>query len=276
MNLDVDPARVLYAVGAVFGIAAVLYFARDIVFDLSITVRAALLFLVFVLFLFGAVAASQSHVVTVSSVFSAAAYLAFLWYTLSRFDVGADGTFLALLVSAILFMGLGYAIRERGVKPTRAQTRAVVVGIVLLGVAFVGADVAASGVSYDVDIADEASIETDGEVAVGTLTVESDFVFREPIDTPRAYACIYVAGAEASGFRPHPVQYRVGDFRVPDTVPGTGSITASMTVRLTDDERRNVSGPIGVERAATCPEDSDESRIVVVLGDEMPRPPRRP
>lgn len=276
MNLDIDPAKILYAVGAVFGIAALLYFARDIVFDLSITVRAILLFLVFVLFLFGAVAASQSLVVTVSSVFAAAAYLAFLWYTLSRFDVGADGTFLALLVSAILFMGLGYAIRERGVKPMRAQARYVIVGIVLLGAVFVGADVAASGVTYDVDIADEASIESDGDVAVGTLTVDSDFVFREPIDAPRAYACIYVSGLEEYEFRPQPVQYRVGDDRLPDTVPGTGSITASMTVGLTEDERRNVSGPIGVERAETCPEDSDESRIVVVLGDDIPRPPRRP
>jgi hypothetical protein len=45
MDLDVDPARILLVVGVLFGIAAVLYFARDIVFELSITVRAILLLL---------------------------------------------------------------------------------------------------------------------------------------------------------------------------------------------------------------------------------------
>ncbi|MHB9288822.1 hypothetical protein ACKVMT_17475 [Halobacteriales archaeon Cl-PHB] len=275
MRLNVDPAKVLYVVGVTFGIAAVLYFARDIVFDLSITVRAMLLLLAFLVFLLGAVAAEQPVVVTGSSLLSAAAYLAFLGYTLSRFDVGADGTFLALLVSALLFIALGYAVRDRQVAPARRQVRYVIAGIVLVGVVFTGADVAASGVDYDIEIADDASVGADGEVVVGTLTIESTFVFREKLAAPRAYSCIYVPDMTDYEMRPHPVQYRVGEDRLPDTVPGTRSITASMAIRLTKQEVQNVSSRIPVERAEACPEERDEPLVVVVLGDDIPQPARR-
>lgn len=274
MRFDVDPAKVLYVVGVVFGIAAVLYFARDIVFDLSITVRALLLLLAFVIFLVAAVGSERTAVVLVSSVLSAAAYLAFLGYTLSRFDVGADGTFLALLVSAALFLGLGYLVRERRISPSPRITRYAVAGVLLVAVLMVGVDVIVSDVGYDVTIEDEGVVDDGGEVVVGTLTVDNQFVLREPIDVPEAFACLFVPGMDEYDMRPQPVQYRVGEDRVPDSVPGSSTITARMTVRLTDEEASAVDGRIPIERADTCPDESENPRIVVVMGDDVPRPPR--
>lgn len=269
MNLDIDPTKILYAVGAIFGIAAVLYFARDIVFDLSITVRAVLLFLAFVVFLIAAMATERAGFDLVLYLFSAAAYLAFLTYTLSRFDVGADGTFLALLVSAILFLALGYLIREQGILPSPRTARYVIVGVALIAVVIVGADVVAGGVDYRVTTNEEGNSNDRGEVVVGTLTIDNRFVFREPIDVPAAFACIYI-----DGVRPYPVQYRVGEDRVPDYLSGSNSITAEMTVRLTDEERETINAPISIERAEECPAESEDSQIVVVLGDDPPQPPR--
>lgn len=274
MRFDVDPAKVLYAVGVVFGIAAVLYFARDIVFDLSITVRALLLLLAFVVFLVAAVGSDRTSVVLVSSVLSAAAYLAFLGYTLSRFDVGADGTFLALLVSAALFLGLGYLVRERRIFPSPRTARYAVVGVLLVAVLMVGVDLIVSDVGYDVTIEDEGVVDDGGEVVVGTLTVDNQFVFREPIDVPEAFACLFVPGMDEYEMRPQPIQYRVGEDRVPDSVPGGTTITARMTVRLADEEASTVDGPIPIERVDTCPDESENPRIVVVMGDDMPRPQR--
>lgn len=274
MNFEVDPAKILYAVGVLFGVAAVAYFARDIVFELSITVRALLLLLAFIILLVAALAAARKTFVLVFAVLAAAAYLAFIAYTLSRFDVGADGTFLVLLVSAGLFLGLGYLVREREFSPSTSNARYAVVVVFLLAVALVGADVVASEVTYEVDLNDEATVGDRGQVILGTLTMENQFVFREPIDRPQAFACIYVPAMDEYDMRPHPVEYRVGEDRVPDSIAGAGTIPATMTVRLSDEEAATLDDPLPIENAEECPEAGNEPRIVVVTGDEMPRPPR--
>lgn len=274
MNFKVDPAKTLYAVGVLFGIAAVAYFARDIVFELSITVRALLLLLAFVVLLVAALSAARKTFVLVFAVLAAAAYLAFVAYTLSRIDVGANGTFLVLLVSAGLFLGLGYLVQERNFSLSSTSARYAAVVVVLVTVALVGADVVASGVTYEVAVENEAIVGDRNQVVLGTLTVENRFVFREPIDRPQAFACIYVPGMDEYDMRPHPVEYRVGDDRVPNSIPGSGTITATMTVRLTDEEVVAIDGPISIDRADECPDPGDTPRIVVVTGDEMPQPPR--
>jgi hypothetical protein len=273
MNYDVDPSTVLTAVGVVFAVAAVAYFARDIVFDLSITVRSLLLFLVFLALLVGALASARHSIVVIESVLAAAAYLVFLAYTLSRFDVGADGTFLALLVSAVLFLALGYLLQERDVSPSSGTARAAVVVLVLVGVALIGADVAASEVTYDVQIGEEATVGENGRTNVGTLTVTNEFFFREPVDEPRAFACIYMPGTEHE-WRPQPIEYQVTDGHLPNRISGAGTVKADMTVRLADDEQAAVNGPIPVERVDSCPETAESQRILVVLGDDVPHPPR--
>lgn len=274
MNLEIDPAKVLYVVGVLFGIAAVAYFARDIVFELSITVRALLLLLGFAVLLVAALAASRNAFVLVFAVLSAAAYLAFVAYTLSRFKVGADGTFLVLFVSAGLFLALGYLVRERDMTPSPRTARYVAVGVLLVAAVLVGADVVASEVTYEVVVEDEAVVDDRGQVIIGAVRVENQFVYREPIDVPRAFACIYVPGMDEYDMRPEPVQYRVDDGRIPDSVPGAGTITATMTVGLSDEEAATVDGPMPIEVAAECPDPGDEPLIVVVTGGDMPRPPR--
>lgn len=274
MNFEVDPAKVLYAVGVLFGIAAVAYFARDIVFELSITVRALLLLLAFIALLVAALAAARKTFVLVFAVLAAAAYLAFVAYTLSRFEVGADGTFLVLLVSAGLFLGLGYLVRERNFSPSSTNARYAAVVVILVGVALVGADIVASEVTYEVDLNEAANVGDRDQVVLGTMTIENRFVFREPIDHPQALACIYIPAMDEYDMRPHPVEHRVREGRVPDSIPGAGTLTVTMTVRLTDEEAATIDGPLPIERAEECPEPGDEPRIVVVTGNDMPRPPR--
>ncbi len=273
MNTEIDPAKVLYILGALFGIAAVLYFARDIVFELSITVRAALLFLGFVVLLIAALTADRQPHVPIFTVLAGAAYLAFVGYSLSRFEVGADGTFFVLLVSAALLIGLGYLVRERDIAPSRRTAQYAVLAIALVAVALIGADVVASGVSTEMTVPDQTSIDDDGQVIVGTLTMDNRFVFREPIDVPSTFACLYVPGMEYE-MRPTPVQFRVDSERVPDSLAGSATVTAQMQVRLTEEERTAIDEPIQLERADDCQAERTGPRIVVVTGTEMPRPPR--
>lgn len=274
MDFDIDPAKVLYAVGVVFGVAAVVYFARDIVFELSITVRALLLFLAFVVLLVAGLAATRQAFVVISAVLSAVAYLAFIAYSLSRFEVGADGTFLALLISAGLFLTLGYLVREHNVAPSAPTPLYVTIGVVLIGAVFVGADVAASDVTYDITLQDEAAVDERGEVVLGTIKVENQFVFHEHLDLPQTFACIYFPEMPESDRRALPVRYNVDDGRVPNSIPGSRSMTVTMTVRLSDEIATRIDNKVPIERAVTCPDGIDVSRIVVVTGDDVPRPPR--
>lgn len=274
MDFDIDPAKVLYAVGVVFGVAAVVYFARDIVFELSITVRALLLFLAFAVLLVAGLAFTRKAFVLVSAVLSAVAYLAFITYSLSRFEVGADGTFLALLVSAGLFLTLGYLVHERNIAPSVTTALYVTAGVVLIGAVLVGADVVASDVTYNVTLQDEAGVDDRGEVVLGTIMVENQFVFREPIGLPQAFACVSLPETTDSDSRLLPVQYRVDDGRVPNSIPGSGTITVTMTVRLSDELATRVANQVPIERGETCPDVVDAPRIVVVTGDDVPRPSR--
>lgn len=275
MRFDVESTKILYVVGVLFGIAAVLYFARDIVFDLSITVRALVLLLAFVVLLVVAIATERSVLVLVSSILSAAAYLAFLSYTLSGFDVGSDGTFLALLISAALFLGLGYLLRERQGSPSLRTAQYVVVAVVLVGAVIIGVDVVASDVEYDVTISDEGVVDDSGAVVIGTLRVDNQFVFREPIDAPAVSACIYGPTTDESEMRPLPAQYSVAGDYLPDSIPGSATITANITVRLPEGDTEAVDGRIPIEKADSCPTESESPRIVVVFkDDDVPRSTR--
>ena len=272
MDLEVDPARVLYVLGVLFGVAAVLYFARDIVFELSITVRALLLFLAFAALLVGALVTTRTPYTLATSVLSAAAYVAFLGYSLSRFEVGADGTFFALLLSAGLFLALGYLVREREMQPSRRTAQYAVVGIALVAVLLVGADVVASDVTYDVAIDESATVDENGQAVVGTVTVTNQFVFREPIDMPRRTACLYLPEVAEYDGRPLPVQYRIDGERVPGTIPGSATYEAQISVRLHQEALEAVDGPLPVTEAPDCPAERDDRGIVVADGGS-PRPP---
>lgn len=273
MRFDIDPGKVLYAIGIVFGIAAVLYFARDLVFELSITVRSLLLLLTFIGFLIGTVAADRTEFVLGFAVLGGATYLAFLAYTIPRFNVGSEGTFLALLVSAGLFVALGYLLRERELAPARSRTRALLAAVVILAVVSVGADIGASGVDYGIAVNDAATPGERGQVELGTVNLENRFLFREPIDVPRAFACIYVPGATEFDMRPQPVDYRVGGDRLQDSVSGGQTLRVTMTIQLSDEETAALEGPIPIERASNCPETSDTTRVLVLFGEDRPLPP---
>jgi hypothetical protein len=273
VRFDIDPAKVLYAIGFLFGVAAVLYFARDLVFELSITVRSLLLLFTFIGFLVGTVAAGRSEFVLGFAVLGAATYLAFLAYTIPRFNVGSEGTFLALLVSAGLFVALGYLLRERELAPSRSTTRALLVAVVVLAAVSVGADIVASGVQYGIEVNDAATPGERGQVELGTVTLETRFLFREPIDVPRAFACIYVPGATEFDMRPQPVDYRVDGDRLPDSLPGGQTLQVSMSIRLSDEETAALDGAIPIERASNCPETSDTARVLVLFGEDRPLPP---
>lgn len=274
MKLDVDSGKILYGVGVVLALAALAYFLQDLVFDLSITVKAALLFLAFVGLFVAGTAVDRDVLDAVAFVLSGATYVAFLVYVVWRYAVGETGIFLLLAASSALFIGLGYLIRERDPRTPVRVAGYVVGAILLVSVALVAVDAAGGGVSYDLATNETASVGppadrdypdeqayVSAEVRVGTVTATNEFVFRRALDFPDVSGC--VVGTDVTDERSGYVSYQSPSYDRPGAIGGGDSL--SMPVVADVPVSVNATEPVSfaVERRATCPERADRPTVVV-------------
>lgn len=201
MRLAIDSGKLLYALGVLFATAALLYFIRDVVFDLSITVKAALLLLGFVASFVAGLAVERDVLDVVAFALSGVTYVVFVGYVVVRYSPGETGTFLLLAASAALFVGFGYGLRAGIPTPSR-RTATVVFGVLLLvsGV-LVGADALTGGVTYDVETNDSVTVavpETEQnpdrypyvEGEIGAVTASNPSPFLRTLELPSLSGCL--------------------------------------------------------------------------------------
>lgn len=274
MDFDFDSSAILYALGAVLGIAALVYFGAEVVLALSPTVKALLLLLGFVAFLAVGIYTSVQLFNVIAYSLAGASYVVSVGYVITRFRTGPGVTFLALGASSVLFIALGYLIRERGVDLTGRQTTAVVLAAAIIGAGFVAGDALGAEPTYTLELQPSVNVTTGDDVRVGTLLAHNGFVFSRPMDVPRYSACLYTADRRLparvqvdrrSSSRPYDLLY--------------GGETRRMPVRLHvpleiedhegDDRPPQVDlGEVPVEQADSCPPASAVTgqKIVVVPG----------
>ncbi|SEH47246.1 hypothetical protein SAMN05192561_102257 [Halopenitus malekzadehii] len=286
MNLQIDGSKVLYALGVLFALGAFAYFVRDVVFGLSITVKAVLLFLAFLAFLLVGLWIDRDALDVVAYAIASLAYVVWVAYLVSRYDLAETGVFLLLAVSAGLFVALGYVVRQ---EPDVVSTRTVrygLVGVLAVAVLFVGADVATAGVTADATLDGEATLtvppdateaEPDAIVPatgqVGTMTVHNDGPFTRPVDLPSLQGCVVgvdesdgvLATDRGAGVRYEPRSYQRSD-RLAGGGERTHAITAELPVRA--NATRSGSVTITVERAEGCDVSRSEPTLLVVVGGD--------
>jgi len=276
MNLDIDSGKLLYALGVLFVAAALLYFVRDVVFDLSVTVKAALLFVLFVVSFLTGLAINRDALDAVAFALSGIAYVVWLGYVIVRFDPSEVVTFLLLAASGALFVGLGYLLREREVAISRRTVGYAVVGLVAFSVVLVGADAVGGGVAYTVEtnetltVAPPSSGQDRGVVwverRVGTVTATNGFLFRRTLDLPDPRGCLL--GAEL----PQPdnevyLRYEPPSYERADTIAGGTSQTFVLMADLPVDTNQTSSTAYRVERGTDCQGDREVPTLVVSLGE---------
>lgn len=281
MSYDVDSGIVLYALGVLFGLAALVYFLPDVVFGLSITVRAALLLFAFLAFLVGGFALERDVLDQVSFALAAAAYVVFVWYVVTRYELGETGTFLLLAASAALFVGLGFATRERDVAVPRRTALAVVGALLAVALVLVVADAVAGGVAYELQLRETATAEeplerppneerlVPAETQVGTVTATNQFAFREPLDLPRLGGCL--AGVDGAGRDFVHVGYDRGHDRseaIASRSETTVPIEATVPVRANASEPREYA----IERGTDCDVEREAPTLIVLVGEDAVRP----
>lgn len=280
MDLDLDSGTILYALGVLFGLAAVLYFLRDVVFDLSITVRGALLFLAFLAFLLAGFVLQRDVLDLVAFAFAAIAYVGWVLYVLARYQPSDTLVFLLLATSAALFVGLAYALREHDVAVSR-RTALVALGVLaLVGAVLVGADALGGGVAYDTTMQEEVVVEPaddpgpDDDVVpgrptdVGTVTATNEFVFRRPLDLPRPSSCLVGGdGAVSGGF------VNVGGDAPPDSLGAYETLSVPLSLQGVELDADAGPTTVAVERGTDCDVEREQPTLVVSFqADLRPRP----
>lgn len=268
-----EGSKLLYAVGVLFGVLALAYFGSELVFALSPTVKSILLFTAFVVLLVLAGAIERPELDAAVYALAAGSYLVSVWYLIATFDLGKGGVFLVLGLSSLLFLGLGYLVRETGlVVGRRAAVGVLIVGVVLAG-GLIAADALGPQPTYAAEFDEEVSVEGTepwSDVRVGTLVVENEHVLSRTLDAPTYEACSYTAGdlhqrdeVRTDGYENEGAQgYRLG---------GGESASFELTVGtwLFADENGEIldafeGGPIPVETASECPAETDGPRLVIV------------
>ena len=273
MNFAVDGGKLLYALGIAFALGALVYFTRDVVFGLSVTVTALLLFVGFLAAFVAGLALDRDVLDVVAYALGGLSYVVGVGYVLTRYAVGETGTFLLLSVSAAVFLGLGYAVREHDLAVDRRTAGIVLFGALAVSVVFVGADAATGGVVYTAALDDETTAQLTSaeaaeprrvvEVSVGTLVARNDSPFTRPIDLPAARACVVGVDTPRGADRGS-LQY---DPR-PDGTPLAGGGERSYELRVVVPTTANESRvTYGIERREDC-DVRRETPTILIVDDE--------
>lgn len=281
MVRDIDSSYILYGLGTILGIFAILYFGQEILLSLSPTVKSIILFVSFVFFLTAGLYLEEDSVNTALTALSGGAYIVFLGYTVLRFSPTSNQIFLLLAFSSALFVGLGYTIREKEYRLTTEQSRRVLAAcgvFVLLLIAFdvMGAQ-AATSASFQSQ-ADVSVVADNDRVELGTVTFQNPFVFSRFAEIPQYHVCLYAPDhGQAEGLT---AMTDIGDRYGDVLLRGGETITEDVTARfpmaveregvergLTPEDYRDL-GTLPVESMEQCPDTSDSARIVVADGRE--------
>lgn len=275
MRFAIDSGKLLYALGVLFAAAALLYFVRDVVFDLSITVKAALLLLGFVAFFLAGLALERDVLDVVAFALSGVTYVVFVGYVVVRYRPGETGTFLLLAASAALFVGLGYALREGVPTPSRRTATVVFGGVLLVSGVLVGADALSGGVSYDVQTNESVTVtlsdaeqEADEYAFVsrelGTVTVSNPSPFLRALELPQVSGCLV---GPTDHIR-EAVYVDVDSRWDEDAIGGSTTITRTITGEFQVATNRTGPRTYAIERGIDCSAERSEPTIAIQV-DEL-------
>jgi len=275
MRLAIDSGKLLYALGVLFAAAALLYFVRDVVFGLSITVKAVLLFLGFLAFLVAGFTLQRNALDAVAFALGGVTYVVFVGYVVIRYAPGETGTFLLLALSAALFVGLGYVLRAGGLTVERRQARVAVAVLLVVAVALVGADAVTGGVTYTVETTDVivvSPVDTDDpvpypgtEVPLGTVTATNPSPFTRALSLPSLSGCL--AGVDNVPREDVWVSYDYEAGPLPDAIDGGATRELPVRVSLPLDVNATEATTYTVERGDDCDVERESPTLIVSVTD---------
>jgi hypothetical protein len=273
---SINDETLLYALGVVFALGTLAFFARDVVFDLSITVTALLLFVAFAAFLVAGLTIDHDSLGSVAFAISGLAYVVGLGYVVTRYELSETGVFGLLAASTILFVGLGYALQEGRLTLDRSTARRLLVGLAVVGVVFVGAD-SVGEMRSSVDLDEEVVLNgtmappdepiVAGDQQVGSVTVRNPTLFTRTIELPSLEGCL--VGVDTDRRRGVNLDYEPRGYQLADRLDRNEERTAEIRLRFDLPANATVTGQrISIERADSCAVTRSEPTLIVVESED--------
>lgn len=272
MGKNIGVTTLLYALGAILGVASVFHFGFEIIQDFSPVTKSAMLFMGFFLFIGLGSYVGDRMSSGAMYVLAAGTYLVFLAYTFAAFEIGSDGVFVVLAVSSALFIGLGYLKQQGRLDADRELARNAIIGLLVLGVLLAGIDILGAQPTTSTDVVDEidlSDVAPGDRLTLGTVTATNEFFLPRNVDAPQYRTCLYVDGERLD--QPAAVDERI------DRIGGNSQETMTLEYRPARAHHQNMTQTVGVipvEEQDSCPDTSDTDQLIVVpdRDREVPTP----
>lgn len=261
MDYDINPSTVMYGISAFLGAVTVVYFGSSLIFDLSPITKSLAFFSSFAVFLAaGLYLSGKNKVHSILALgLTGVSYLAFLAYTLGKFEIGTEGVFTALFLSSLLFVALGNLASRGKLEVDRKNMRYLLVLVVVLGGVLILADVLGAQASYSLELQESVTLEPGENAVIGVLTVSNDFVLPREVSEPSFSSCIGGDMSERGFYTRVDTDELIGGFS-----ENRYNLTADVSLR----RFMNESKTFRIERTGSCPDQRDNETIYVFQHDQ--------
>lgn len=180
---SINPSSIMYIFGLLFGALSVLYFAKDILLSLSITVKSYALFVLSTLVFSASFLFTESALYVVLIALSGISYSVAVLYTWKTNPLDRTPRFLLLMMSSILFVGIATGV-QNGVFSNNTNVVIAFVGC-LFGIFLILSVIdvrESSPVNCQVSVKDEVNVED--RAVIGTVNIENEGQFRRRYERP--------------------------------------------------------------------------------------------
>ena len=259
MELNWDGSKILYVVGGFLGIISIIYFGQELILNLSMAVKAFILFSTAAVFIEAAEYIQTGSLKAVSYILAGVSYLSMLLYIFGRFNFNSELTFLILAASSAAFTLLGYWKSEKNLKLGREKFKKFMALTGILVVTAIVFDVTGAQPETSVELKDSVKVVDGERFSVGTLQVRNDFLLPRLIDVENIDGCLVSPEGMREGI------YLDADFE--DTIPGKTTVERNLTDTLypSPEENATITGNYSI-KSGDCRRNSENSTIYITDG----------
>lgn len=276
MSPQIDGSKLLYAAGIAFVIAALVVFAQNLIFGLSVTVKTALLGVAAVSFAIAGATLTHNLLDSVAFALAAITYATAIGYAIVQYNIGTTGVFGLFALSGLLFVAVGYVLRDQhpSIRPRRAGI--IILALLLVSAPLIGADVLTGGVTYTATFEDQVMLTDSDEPTVaadryahqmrpvGTMTITNNGPFTHQIAPPDVDGCL--VGPNTTAVRPV-LQYEPQRYEQQGVIGGGDQRQYTLQVQLAPRDNTTLPTTVAVERGTDCETDRSTPTLLVSVAE---------
>lgn len=182
--IDFGASSILFVFGLLFGVLSLIYFAKDILVSLSVTTKLVSIFTVAVILFVVSLFIQSSALSIILLLLSSVSYTVSVLYSWNKYT-NKNLRLLVLIVSSVLFIGLGIMFQNGLIEPNRLVFYALSGVIVAVFLSLFILDLREdSPVKYELDLEEQVK-NFDERIKIGDIKVSNEGRLRRHSNTPK-------------------------------------------------------------------------------------------